>query len=99
MLENHGDDDAGEANAVRQRQSLNPSDQEIATHEACAHYPYRDWCRACIAGVGWSDAHKRQGKEQNGILVASMDDGFFTDGQEQTTRDDGDVTKGATPFL
>ena len=24
---------------------MKPSDQEIATHEAWGHYPYRDWCR------------------------------------------------------
>ena len=29
-----------------------PSDQGIATHEACGHYPYRDWCRACVGGAG-----------------------------------------------
>ena len=28
-----------------------------------------------------------------------MDYGFFTDGQEPTSRDDGEHTKGATPFL
>ena len=72
---------------------MKPSDQEIATHEACGHYPYRDWCRACVGGIGQSDARKRRHEEQNCLLVASMDYGFFTDG------DDGEHTRGATPFL
>ena len=39
-----------------------------------------------------SDDHKRRHEEQNSLLVASMDYGFFTG-------DDGEHTRGATPFL
>ena len=86
MMDNPGDDDAGGISAVKSKiQPMKPSDQEIATHEACVHYPYRDWCRACVGGAGRSDARKRP--------MASMDYGFFTDG------DDGEHTKGANPFL
>ena len=49
----------------------NPTDEGIglrdcyiATHEACGHHPYRDWSRACVGGIGRSDAHKRQREEQ-----------------------------------
>ena len=52
---------------------MKPSDQEIATHEACGHHTYRDWCRACVGGTGRSDAHKRRHEEQNSLTVASMD--------------------------
>ena len=45
---------------------MKPSDREIATREASFHC---DWCRACVGGDGWSDAHKRQRKEQNGLLM------------------------------
>ena len=45
MIDNLGD--AGETSAVQSKiQPMKPSDQEIVTHEACGHYPYRDWCRA-----------------------------------------------------
>ena len=74
-------------------QPMKPSDQEIAAHEACGHYPYRDWCRAYIGGTGRSDAHKRRRGKQNGLPVASMDYGFFADG------DDFERTRGATRFL
>ena len=48
MMDNPGADDAGETSAVRSKiQPMKPSDQEMATHEACGHYPYRDWCRLC----------------------------------------------------
>ena len=94
MMDNPGDDDAGETSAINSKiQPPKPSNQEIATHEACGHYPYRDWCRACVGRTGWSDAHKRRHEEQNSLLVASMDHRFFTDG------DDVEHTRGATPFL
>ena len=54
---------------------MKASDQEIASHEACGHYPYRDWCRACVGGTGRSDAHRRRHEEQNSLPVASMDYG------------------------
>ena len=94
MMDNPGDDDAGETRAATLRiQPMKPSDQEIATREACGHYPCRDWCRACVGSTGRSDAHKRRHEEQNSLRVASMDSDFFTDG------DDGQHTRGATPFL
>ena len=56
MMDKPGDD-AGETNAVKSKiQPLKPSDQQIATHEACGHHPYRDRCRTCVGGAGRSDA-------------------------------------------
>ena len=93
MADNPDDDDAGETSAVKSKiQAVKPSDQEIATNEAYGHYPYRDWCRACVGCTGRSDAHKRRREEQNSLPVASMDYGFSTDGEEGDTRR-------ATPFL
>ena len=41
MMDNPGDDDAGETSAVKSKiQPMKPSDQEILAHEACGHYPY-----------------------------------------------------------
>ena len=81
IADNLDDDDAGETSAVKSKiQQVKPSDQEIATHDACGYYPYRDWCRACVGGTGRSDAHKRRREEQDRLPVASMDHGFFTDG-------------------
>ena len=52
MMDNLGDDDAGETSAVKSKiQTIKPSDQEIATDEARGHYPYRDWCRACVGAL------------------------------------------------
>ena len=42
--------------------------------------------------------HTRQREEQHGLLVASMDYGFFTDGQEPTPKGDSELAKGAAPF-
>ena len=61
MMDKPCDVDAGETSAVKsQIQPMKPSDQEIATHEACGHYPHRGWCHACVGGTGRSDAHKRR---------------------------------------
>ena len=58
------EDQAGEENALKTtRQPRRPSEQESAEHEAGRHYPYRDWCRACVGGAGRSDAHKRYSNE------------------------------------
>ena len=91
--DNPDGNDAGEISAVKSKiQPVKPSDHEMATHEACGHYPCRDWCRACVGGFGRSDARKRRLEEQNSLPVASMDYRFFTDGDESDTRR-------ATPFL
>ena len=100
MLDHHRDDVAGETSAVKSKiQPMKPSGQDIVTHEACGHCPYRDWFRACVGGAGRSDAHKRQREEQSGLLVATMVCGFFTDGQEPTPIGNIDITHGATPLL
>ena len=78
------EDQAGEENALKtKRQPRRPSEQEVAAHEAGGHYPYRDWCRACVGGAGRSDAHKRHSDEQNEIPVAAMDYAFFCDEHEE----------------
>ena len=89
MMDNLDDDDERDTNEIKSTkiQPMKPSDQEIATHESCGHYPYRDWCRACVGNIGRSDARKRC------LFVASMDYGFFVDG------DDGEHTRIATLFL
>ena len=71
------EDQAGEENALKtKRQPRRPSEQEIAAHEAEGHYPYRDWCRACVSGAGRSDAHKRYGDDK--MLVVRKSAGFLT---------------------
>ena len=108
LAESAGDtlmeDEAGEESAVKtKRQPLKPSADEVAAHEAGGHYPYRDWCRACVGGAGRVDPHKTQTEEQNAIPVAAMDYGFFTDGESEELSSaqalGAEVPKGATPFL
>ena len=100
------EDQAGEENALKaKRQPRRPSAQEIAAHEAGGHYPYRDWCRACVGGAGRSDAHKRRGDEHNEIPVVAMDYAFFffcDEHEERLSESETQATeilKGATPFL
>ena len=70
-MESHGDDDAGETSAVRSKvQPMKPSDQDIAAHEACGHYPYRVWCRACVGGKGGLTPTNDSKKNRNGLFVS-----------------------------
>ena len=46
---------------------MKPSDREIATREASLHC---DCVVLVYGGDGWSDAHKRQREEQNGLLMS-----------------------------
>eukprot|EP00971_Amphidinium_carterae_P045848 901944-Amphidinium_carterae.1 len=41
-----------------------PSARERETHISSGHIPYRSWCRACIAGRGRQDPHKRDKTEK-----------------------------------
>ena len=66
---------------------MKASDQEIVSHEACGHYPHRDWCPAFVGGAGRSDFHRRQQEEQHAEPVASIDFGFFIDEPEQVQHD------------
>ena len=94
----------GEESSLKTKaQPLKPSAQEVASHEANGHYPYRSWCRACVGGAGRADAHRTSEEEQNQLPVISMDYGFFTDGQDErlteTQISTAEIPKGATPFL
>ena len=93
MMDNLVDDDAGETSAVRsQIQPVKPSDQEIATHEACGHCPYRDWYRACVGVTGrtlTNDGMKNK-------TVCLCEHGLWV---LHRWGDDGEKTRGATPFL
>ena len=94
MMDILGNDDARETSAMKSEiQPMKTSAQVTATHEACSHYPYRDWRRACVGGAGRSDAHKRQREEQNSLLSGEHELWFFFD------EDHGEHTNGATPYF
>ena len=57
-----GEDDQmdGESGGMKPRVILRtPTPQEVADHEI-DHYPYRSWCRACVAAAGRADQHVRR---------------------------------------
>ena len=77
-----GDDVLGEkAPVLKKRAPPTPSRQEVADHEV-DHYPYRSWCRSCVASAGRRDAHKSDAgeTEDDSVAVITCDYGFFTDG-------------------
>ena len=94
MMDDLGDDDAGETSAVRSK--IHQGSRRIKRLLPTKHVvTIRIVIGAALVleGTGRSDAHKRRHEEQNSLPVASMDYGFFTDG------DDGEHTRGVTPFL
>ena len=48
-----------------------PSANEIAEHEV-THYPYRDWCRDCVASAGRRDGHKRVSDADRDAGIATI---------------------------
>ena len=63
-----------------------PSKEEIAIHNI-THYPYRAWCRHCVAGQGRRDKHHSATEESTDPTVATiaMDYGFFCDDDKDSS--------------
>ena len=63
----HGESlDAAQSSTVRVlRGPLDPTPQQVEAHLAANHFPYRVWCRSCVAGRGKPQHHKHSVEEQN----------------------------------
>ena len=63
----HGESlDAAQSSTVRVlRGPLDPTPQQVEAHLAANHFPYRVWCRSCVAGRGKPQHHKHGVEEQN----------------------------------
>lgn len=72
-----------------------PSTQEVQRHNI-DHYPYRDWCRACVAATGRSNTHHRGGGEQNAIPVLAAECALLPDGG---TRAEANAERSCAPIL
>ena len=74
------------------KQPPTPSRQEAEDHEA-THYPYRTWCRACVAAAGRRDSHAAVAGDttEDGISCVACDYGFFTD-KEDTSQEEAEKT-------
>ena len=75
------DDSLGESAPIKaRRQPAKPSPEEVRLHET-SHYPYRDWCRHCVAGCGRRHAHKTTegNTTDESIATIAMDYAFFCD--------------------
>ena len=61
--ESAGEEDQEEEPRIisKKRPEKPPSKEEVERHRV-THYPYRAWCRSCVAGSGRRDAHKRRGE-------------------------------------
>ena len=63
-----------QASTVRARQApAEPTQKERDDHEASGHAVYRNWCRACVAARGRSDAHPTTGRSETATARLSMD--------------------------
>ncbi|CAK0809617.1 unnamed protein product, partial [Prorocentrum cordatum] len=55
-----------------------PSQREIAEHEAMGHATYRSWCRVCIAAKGQGQPHLRAPEDdETAVPVVSSDYAFM----------------------
>lgn len=57
---------------------LQPSQQEIAEHEASGHVSYRSWCKHCVAGKSTGSGHRTAPQEaENAVPTVSADYAFM----------------------
>ena len=71
-------EDSEPSNLRAMRAPRDPTQQEIEEHEAAGHSPYRQWCRACVAGAGRRDRHIRQKQEEEkAVPTLSLDYAFM----------------------
>ncbi len=79
--------DLGEkAPVVARKLPPTPPRREVEEHEV-NHYPYRAWCRSCVASAGRRDGHPSHAGETGGdhISVVAVDYCFFTDNADEGT--------------
>ena len=92
-------DEMGEkADAKVKRRPAAPTPREIEEHEA-SHYPFRSWCRHCVAGSGRLDGHAAVSKDSRdeGIDTIAVDYGYFNDIAKGVTDDTAATGAPATP--
>ena len=59
-----------------------PTQAEVAAHEI-THEPYRDWCRACVAGRGLADKHVQADHSEVALPTVAFDYGYLGDREEE----------------
>ena len=72
------------APVVARKRPATPSRKEVEEHEV-DHYPYRSWCRSCVAAAGRRDAHSSSAGEKidEDIATIACDYGFFTSREDE----------------
>ena len=93
------EEDFGENAPVKVRtKPIQPSKKEVEEHQA-THYPYRSWCRYCVAASGRRDKHASVSENQEDEVVCiACDYGFFTS-KEDEDKPEEELEKKYTPFL
>ena len=78
------DGEFGETAPIKVRNKpIQPSKKEIEEHEA-THYPYRSWCRYCVAAKGRRDKHASVSENTGGeIACVACLYGFFTSKEDE----------------
>ena len=54
------------------RRPTDPTAEEKDEHEV-SHTPYRAWCRACVAGIGRSECHRRVDHSEDSVPRVCVD--------------------------
>ena len=94
-------DNAGESTQIVVRsRPVAPSPAEVEAHEVL-HYPYRDWCRYCVAAQGRRDCHARVSKAErdSGVATVASDYCYFNDMENLVKSKDVSAESSHTPIL
>ena len=89
------------------RRPEQPTEQEIADHEASGHEPYRSWCPDCVAGRGRADAHIQREAGGKSLPIFGVDYWFLwkkaaAGGEVEEADEDGEPPHGvhaSSPLL
>ena len=70
-------DEAAEAGRRITRRPKELTTAERLAHEEL-HEPYRDWCRACVAGRGRVEYHRTRDHSEDSVPVLAIDYGYLS---------------------
>jgi len=65
-----------------------PTQEEVDKHNI-THFPFRNWCPACVRGRAQSAPHRTRKKEESEIPVIQIDYGYLKEGYIKETRGEG----------
>ena len=72
------------------RRPHEPTKADRESHEEL-HEPYREWCRACVAGRGRTEYHVTRNRKEDAFHTVAIDYGYLSNRPEESTTGDREL--------